>query len=352
LYTMTVLFATVTLALSALGIAGSELRLSRMRLAEAEARVVAEAGVRHAVRVIHDRGVVRFDTDVVQAWPGLFGTSPIAVVGHPSLTYAVTPSSDAADPARVALLTAVGKASDGSRRTVRVQLSLDGVFSPGAIYLPSGPLRTNFSGNSFSIDGRNTNLDGTLRPGVEVPGIGTAATAATDSVLGSLSSQQRGNVLGVGGAPSVATSTGPTTDAITNHIVPSILARPGVVTNPKLGGNDVFGTASQPQTTYFTGSVRIDGNLQGAGILIVDRGLTISGSMTFTGLVIVRGSTDITSVQGNARVLGALWAIDPVLNVSGNASVSYSTAALELANVTPSGNVLPQRVTATGWAES
>ncbi|MGH7819759.1 MAG: hypothetical protein ACREQ9_08300, partial [Candidatus Binatia bacterium] len=74
--------------------------------------------------------------------------------------------------------------------------------------------------------------------------------------------------------------------------------------------------------------------------------------MTFTGLILVRGTTEITTVAGNATVLGAIWTTDLELTVQGSASVTYSTEALELAAGIGNGNLLPQRAESVGWKET
>ena len=130
-----------------------------------------------------------------------------------------------------------------------------------------------------------------------MPGLGTRATTAEQGVLAALSGQQADNVIGQGGAPSVRLSNGFTTSQLDDVIVPAILGQPGVVNDPALNGHDVFGTRLSPQITHFTTSVTINGNLSGFGILIVDQGLTMSGSSTFTGLIVVKGTTQLTGEQ-------------------------------------------------------
>ncbi|MGH7860236.1 MAG: hypothetical protein ACREQY_23150, partial [Candidatus Binatia bacterium] len=77
--------------------------------------------------------------------------------------------------------------------------------------------------------------------------------------------------------------------------------------------------------------------------------LTINGNFNFTGLVIVRGSTEITSVSGSSTLLGALWTTDLTVRVGGSASVTYSREAMDLVNRIGTGNLLPQRVRAVAW---
>lgn len=57
-------------------------------------------------------------------------------------------------------------------------------------------------------------------------------------------------------------------------------------------------------------------------------------------------------MTGNATILGALWTTDLELEVSGSASISYSTEALELSNGLGAGtDLLPGKIRAVAWAE-
>jgi hypothetical protein len=348
--TLLLSFAILGLAVSALVGASAGLRIATNYRTGAQALLAAEAGAVHAQKRISDYGIVRFDTDVVDAWESLFGTSERAIPGAATVRYTVSVADDPNDPARYALLTASGSAPGESRRAVQLRLERTGTFSPGAIYLPDPNVSTRFEGNSFLIDGNDTRLDGRPSGKPPIPAIGTATDAAARNVRGSLSPTQYDNVIGRGPDPSVLASAGPEVERLQNEIVSRILSRPGVVENPRLSGNDTFGTLASPQITHFTGTVDIAGNLSGVGILIVDQGLRISGNVEFTGLIIVRGATEITTVTGNATVLGAIWTSDLELRVSGTASVTYSSEALELANrIDPGEALLPQRVRAVSW---
>ncbi|MGH7819327.1 MAG: hypothetical protein ACREQ9_06120 [Candidatus Binatia bacterium] len=351
-FSMFLLVALLTLAIAGLTAARSDLQVSRNYRTSVQAMLAAEAGLLHARKVLGESGVIRFDTDVVPLWSSIFASGPVAVSGHADVTYDVSAVNDAIDPVRFAVLRSVGRAPEEAERVMEARVTLDGVFSPGAIYLPSPTVSTTFNGVAFLIDGTNKNLNGTTNPDGAVPAIATSSQSAADSVVDTLSSLQSANVIGLGGTPSVEPAGGASSEAITDTIVPRILARPGVVTNPSLNGLlDTLGTTLTPQITHFTGSVTINGNLTGAGILVVDQGLTISGNVQFTGLIIVRGTTEITAVTGNATLLGALWTTDLNLTVAGSASITYSTEALELVNALGGGTLLPQRVRTVAWTE-
>jgi hypothetical protein len=120
-------------------------------------------------------------------------------------------------------------------------------------------------------------------------------------------------------------------------------------------GNTTLGTVADPKITYYGGdtTIKATGNASGAGILIVNGSLTLQGSLDFTGLIIVLGATNITSVTGNASVYGAIWTTDLSLEVGGSAAVRYSSPALALANSIPglTQNILPQKVQVLAWSQ-
>ena len=351
--TLLILSALFALTVAGLTAATSSLTVSGHYRHGVQALLAAETGVLHSAKTLDGIGVIRFDNEVVSAWSSLFGTAERAMPGHSAITYAVAAATDATNPLQRMTLTSTGRAPRGARRQVQAGLRLDGAFSPGAIFLPGNSVDTTFNGNAFLVDGNDYRLAGGLNPnGENRPGIGVLNPGNVGAVESSLSGVQLDNVLGLGGSPSVLPSNGPSSSRITDEIVPGILAQPGVVTNPTIHGADVFGTVASPQITHFTGNVTINGAATGAGILIVDQGLTISGNMSFVGLIIVRGTTEITSVLGNATVLGAIWTTDLQLTVAGSAGVFYSSEALQqVANLSFGGNVLPQGVALLSWRE-
>ncbi|MGH7899598.1 MAG: pilus assembly PilX N-terminal domain-containing protein [Candidatus Binatia bacterium] len=352
-FTLMILFAVLTLTLAGLIASRSDSKISSNYQTGAQALLNAQSGILHSKETIDAFGaVVALDQDVVARWDTIFGSSSISVAGHPQLRYSVTASTDPTNPRGRMVLTASGRAPNEAQRVIRAGLALDGAYSPGAIYLPGDTVNPNFNGNRFLVDGNDTNLDGTPHPSGTVPGISGRDPDVADAVLDALSTGQDDNVVGAGGIPSVRQSSGFTTADLLNDIIPAILAYPNVVTDPQLNGNDVFGTLLVPQVTYFTGSVNVTGNLTGTGILIVEEGLTISGSSDFTGLIIVKGTTQITTVQGNTTILGALWTTDLRLVVGGSASVTYSSQALQLVNAMFTSPPLPQRVKVASWKES
>ena len=107
--------------------------------------------------------------------------------------------------------------------------------------------------------------------------------------------------------------------------------------------------SSKSSNSGFT--IKATGNASGAGITIVEGDLTIQGNIDFKGLILVRGTTQVTEVTGNATIYGSIWTEDLQLNVSGSAIVYYSTQALALANQVSGGAALPAPLRVTSLVD-
>src|SRR5205814_4192442 len=138
-----------------------------------------------------------------------------------------------------------------------------------------------------------------------------------------------GFVSGSPDTPSVSATQGMSTAQI-NQMITDLLALPHTTVNgSNLNGTQIFGTTAAPQITYLpgngTGVTFGNGNSSGAGILIVENALTINGNLNFDGLVIVRGTTQVTDVTGSATIFGSIWTTDFNLTIGGHADVQYSS---------------------------
>lgn len=113
--------------------------------------------------------------------------------------------------------------------------------------------------------------------------------------------------------------------------------------------NGVELTASVPKITYVSSSIEFKGQAKGAGILVIEGNLTISGNLfDFDGLVVVRGQTFQMNGGGNRDLLGSIVFANPIkdintgewsfgeaeatfvfdINGGGNATFEYNTDAL------------------------
>lgn len=354
-----------------------ELRSTSSYRNAAQALFAAESGILHALSTINKGGVgiVDFKTQVVDRWnsdSGLLGSGAFNVPGHSRVRYLVEVEADATDPRQRGVIRGIGvSGQEEARRVVEVRVRRGGSIAMiGAIYLASEDVDTTFRGNAFTVDGYDHDLNGELLPEAEPrPGIATQSDEVTEAVVSDLSGGREDNVVGFEYdpgppiSPSVKTTDGPSVEDL-EEIVSWILSQPGVFTTNRgrFTGTDVFGTIERPQITHMTNrDVKLAGTATGAGILIVDGSLTITGTLDFVGWILVRGATiinaqvdDGTTVLGNAVIRGSLWTGDLEVTVGGSAVVEYCSECLNsVANgAGPDGaQLLPQAVQAVSWRE-
>jgi len=333
----------------------------------------AEAGIAHAVAIINQVGVIDLRNDVINVWlshKAPFPASPNPMARQTSYTYDVTIADHPyflADPNR-GVLTSTGRGSDNSLRTVSAYVIKSGIPNapPGAIYLATdNSTDATFNGNNFFVNGNDENYtNGQPGPKPAVPGITTRTEANAQETRDSLNSGQKDRVRGLGyipgppspATPSVAAGAGPTSQQI-SQMISDLLAMPHVTdTSTHINGNVTFGTTAAPQITYLPGNgsgvTFGNGTATGAGILIVENSLTLNGNLDFKGLILVRGTTNVTQVTGSATIWGSLWTTDFNLTVGGHADVQYSSQALALANQSGGGTgALPAPVVITAWRD-
>jgi Tfp pilus assembly protein PilX len=90
--------------------------------------------------------------------------------------------------------------------------------------------------------------------------------------------------------------------------------------------------------TYYEGNLDLKGTSIGAGILVVNGNLTISGNnIDFEGLVIVTGQSFVMKGGGNKDMLGALVFANPILNSDSEWSFGRAEATFEF-DVSGGGN--------------
>ena len=124
---------------------------------------------------------------------------------------------------------------------------------------------------------------------------------------------------------------------------------------PANWGEPLRGTGSIPECYNYFPIIYSRGNLhvnsgRGQGILLVEGDLTINGSFTWSGLIVVRD--DVERGNGTATVFGAVMArnanVDDASQVLGNTTYSYSQCGLARA-LAGSAQVVQARERA--WAE-
>ncbi|MHC4409910.1 MAG: hypothetical protein ACYS0F_13015 [Planctomycetota bacterium] len=106
----------------------------------------------------------------------------------------------------------------------------------------------------------------------------------------------------------------------------------GAVPGDELGQ---FGSLSDPKIIYSNEGVHLKSSDAGAGIMVVDGDLKISGGFTWTGLLIVRGSLTFAGGGGEVKLIGGAI-VDgsqieeggAALTVGGSVEVNYSPEAV------------------------
>lgn len=101
-----------------------------------------------------------------------------------------------------------------------------------------------------------------------------------------------------------------------------------------------LGTTGTPTITHVQGDLSITGTTTGAGVLIIDSALDISGDLTYEGIVMI-GICETCPGRllgtGNAKIYGAMVLANPTAanggtsfaDFDGNAFIYYSCSALQ-----------------------
>jgi hypothetical protein len=113
----------------------------------------------------------------------------------------------------------------------------------------------------------------------------------------------------------------------------------------------VIGCQGYWPIVFVNGSLTINGNGYGQGILLINGDLKINGQFEYFGLVVVRD--DVDKGNGTAKIHGALYAAnatldDPLSWINGNQDVQYSKCAVESALA---GSAILVRVNQRHWAQ-
>jgi hypothetical protein len=342
------------------------LQSTRNLLAGNDAFYAAESGLYDALSVINRLGVIRFRSDVVNRWNAqdMFGAPVKEMPGRPGVRYEVAVDADETTPEEGGTVRVTGYAATHARRVIEVRLRKGSLLPTGAIHILQLSSCSAFLGGAFRIDGHDHGINGDDCDGLPhganecqsepVPGISTVDQSTQQCVEAALLGVQQDKVLGAGAEPSVIKTGGPSSADLGN-LMARILANPNVVTNSGAtvnGRSTDLGTAAEPRITHlnYDGTVTINGDASGVGVLIVDGNLKLNGNVTYTGWIIAAGEL---LVLGNVAVLGSVWTDALTMVGGGSMSVAYCSACLELADQLPgtaTGN-FPRIMRVSGWFE-
>ncbi len=190
-----------------------------------------------------------------------------------------------------------------------------------------------FDGNSFLVDGNNYLLDGSETDG-DVVGIVTDRLDSYDAIVVAVGGNQSDNIIGSSGFTSVEQQA---IDVGIESLIDFSLSQSGVVEISGVVVGESYGSESAPVVVHASSDLTLD-DATGYGLLIVDGELTVTGTSSWTGLVISRGAEESTAgfvIQGEASVLGAVVINESTnaaakLFVRGSAVVRYSSEAVEV----------------------
>jgi hypothetical protein len=272
-------------------------------------------------------------------------------------------SSDTNNTITIISTGAYGSATATLRTTIKMN-SIPPL--PGAVNLVGG-YATSFTGNSFNVDGRDYKIaDADNNPtgahaalqGISVNDVPNLA-AGVSTINGTVANNQKNNIQGSGGTPSVGSSS-LLSKTIMREFADSMKmsADTLLINPPDLTGNTgsdncvmigtqntCLGTMTAPKLTYISvtdgNAFNIKGNIQGVGVLILDgNSLVFKGNVGWTGVVIVLGQNvgfdDLGG--GNAQnIRGGLLVGEYAdtntsldLLLKGNPKLTYSQEAIDL----------------------
>jgi hypothetical protein len=203
-----------------------------------------------------------------------------------------------------------------------------------AIFLQDPNVQLNLNGNAFLFNGNDKNYtDGKSGTDGARPGIATVADPTV--VKSQISSKQWPNVQGSGGLPSIQQRSNSST--LVSDLIDFYKGSASLRLTDSTSLKDAdLGNAAENrfQITYATGTLKLSGKSQGAGMLLVVGDLEISGSFQYTGIVAVLGRVVFSGGGSNDNKLinGTLLIGNDVstggLRVNGNITVQYSSLAV------------------------
>ena len=244
--------------------------------------------------------------------------------------------------------TAVGD-EDSTATLSATVVRCDTPYTPAALYL-EGTVAAFELGTNFTASGNDANPHRTgARTGpAKIPAL-SSSSAQTEALVRSMVGTETAQVVGYGGAPSIAT----TPPFAVDNYARGYLSRPEAIQISGVYANATIGTPAAPILAISTGPLEIGGGVSGAGILVVEGTFRVTGTFAYRGLVIALGGV-IFEADSDVALRGALWraqALDERMALRGRGSIHYDSDALMLADRSAPG-VLPHAAVVVGWRET
>jgi hypothetical protein len=187
-------------------------------------------------------------------------------------------------------------------------------------------------GGAARVDGRNYTTAGGLVGAGNMPGMLIADPGTAANLLATMSPGEQNKVVGATPTPSLGSTNSYDQAKVNELVVQAHNAAQVVLTNPVVASNKTYGTVAGPQyVVYREGDIRIQGTINGAGLLVVNGNLTITGTMNWYGVVVVTGR--LICSAGTAALYGGLvlGGAGDDFDLRGTADVRYSSQAIDLA---------------------
>lgn len=265
-------------------------------------------------------------------------------------------------------VTALAVTPSGSRRMVQSEVAEDQLVfqAPAALTLDgTGDSYGGGSSSQFNVDGNDHPGCGVAATGPALPAVGVTNPVDVAAVTAGIPSNRQDNYTGVDGTtPDVKdiSSTLPSNMQSVSALQTLVSTIKNSVTQPIINGPATnpsnMGTASAPQIMYVNGDLTLDGSYTGYGILVVTGTLTAKGTSGWNGIVLVVGAGNAqldgttiwngavlvantkTGLAGNLNVLGGTTS---GINGGGNGGIYYSSGCIAQASTLTTFHVIAIR---------
>jgi hypothetical protein len=188
---------------------------------------------------------------------------------------------------------------------------------------------------TFMVNGADYNMDGSA--GSESPRYAIATTEGDPpgdnqaALLAQTPADVHDQLLGLGGAPSIGEVPHLDFDGLFEFFktLQMQTVSPGIYdsnTQPSLGN----AKSGDFRITYVEGSFSLTAKDLGAGVLVVDGDLKMTGQSRFDGLVLSRGNVELVGGGNRIHLFGSLMIGGTEFKLTGDTDVFYSTEALDM----------------------
>lgn len=375
-------FAVVVMTvcgLTAYYLATTELTASGLKFEKAKALYLAEGGLQRAITEMsegldngwddelagvdgetgtEDDGILSFGSSVnCAAFKGEVTTDEQDVnrasvwdnyIGHYDVKIEDgRPPSQQTGPCNKAVLSSTGVSSKNYKTKVQAEIDLFELPTPPALVYMVGRYNETefpdpqFAGQAWEIVGYDTNPDGTLGGGSDMPGI--ASNGPAQAVLDKLADNQKDQLMGVGYDPTTSPITPSVLQTNTEVNLREVAYRlKGMADNTVAPGTystfTGYGTPDDYQITVCDGDLHLSGAIDGYGVLVVTGDFKMSGQGKWEGYIIclnharfTGGGTQFhlygTLLIGNSSGLDYLAEFD----ITGNSDLYFSWQTVERA---------------------